>query len=97
MITVWKYTWPLPKDSAVFRMPGNAEILTSREQGDSLCIWARVESGALERDRHFALCGTGHKAPADGEYIGTAMLDGGSLVLPVFELPNPNTRQDRVM
>lgn len=84
-------------------MPRNAEILCVREQrvppdaravsqrpDEQLCIWARVTVNELNEiePRKFMLCGTGHFAPPlDHRYIGTAMLQGGSLVLHVFEVP----------
>lgn len=88
---VFKYEWPLRServDCAVFYMPRDAEILCAREQGDKLCIWARVVIGRDMEQRTFILCGTGHDAPdLEHKYIGTGLLFGGTLVLHVFESP----------
>jgi hypothetical protein len=83
---VWKYTWPLPDERASFSMPRDAEILCCHAQGDALCLWACVVEGRAPEQRNFILCGTGHEAPAlDYRYVGTALLQGGALVLHVFE------------
>lgn len=86
MKTIFKYT--LSPDGSPIEMPIDAEILTAREQGESICIWARVETTEVQREKHtFKVFGTGHEMPNDQNlhYIGTAMLQGGGLVMHVFE------------
>jgi hypothetical protein len=89
-LTIWKYPWPTvncgPGLEAGLNMPEGAEILTAREQGDDICIWARVDPYRAIVKRHFVLCGTGHPTPGpEATYVGTGLLYGGRLVLHVFE------------
>ena len=83
---VWKF--PLDELNAdgevAVSMPIGSEILTAREQGETLCVWARVDPDEKRTvKRRFVVCGTGHPAPFT-DYVGTGMLFGGSLVLHVF-------------
>lgn len=88
-LTVWKFPLDLSKLTAngelpPIHMPIGAEILTAREQGETICVWARVnpkETRVVKR--MFAVCGTGHDAPFT-DYVGTGLLFGGTLVLHVF-------------
>lgn len=93
-MTVWKFPIALPHITLVnvVEMPAGAEILCAREQGDSFCIWARVDPGANVEPVEIAIVGTGHPAPDDGKYIGTALFFNGSLVLHAFVAP---TRRDK--
>lgn len=87
--TVWKYEIDFddlnPNAEIAVAMPMGAEILTAREQGrDKVCVWARVNPDEVRIvKRMFSICGTGHPAPFS-DYVGTAMLFGGTLVLHVF-------------
>ena len=86
MKTIYKY--PLSPDGTPVAMPIGAEVLTAREQGDNICVWARVDKGQeMVEHRTFQVFGTGHDMPEDPNlhYVGTAMLHGGSLVMHVFE------------
>lgn len=86
MKTIFKYT--LSPDDAPVEMPVGAEVLTAREQGENICVWARVETTETLKDkRTFKVFGTGHEIPDDPNfhYVGTAMLQGGGLVMHVFE------------
>lgn len=83
---VWKFS--LDEINAdgevVVSMPLGAEVLTAREQADTLCVWARVDPDEKRVvKRRFTVCGTGHPAPFT-DYLGTGMLFGGTLVLHVF-------------
>lgn len=89
---VWKFQIPLAQLNAdaevAIAMPMDSEVLTAREQGDTLCVWARVDPDETRKvKRMFAVCGTGHPAPFT-DYVGTGMLFGGSLVLHVFVVPD---------
>ncbi|MBY9045601.1 DUF7352 domain-containing protein, partial [Pseudomonas fluorescens] len=66
-------------------VPEGAEMLTAREQHGQICIWFKCDPGALKVKRRIALVGTGYPAPDDARYLGSAHLDGGHLVLHVFE------------
>lgn len=69
-------------------MQVGAEILTAREQGDQICLWARVDMSQERSEmRAFHVFNTGCEMPNDLDlkYVGTAMFQGGSLVMHVFE------------
>lgn len=66
--------------------PKGAEFLCAREQGNEICVWFLCEPNAPREKRMIAVVGTGHPAPDDGSYLGTASLDGGSLIFHVFEV-----------
>lgn len=84
MRTVWKFT--LAVDS-VLDMPEGAEVLTVREQGDAVCLWALVDPSKPFEARRFVMVGTGHELPQDdATFVGMAHLDKGLLVVHVFEL-----------
>lgn len=82
--TIWKFL--IDPVSLEGRLPAGAKILTAREQGEQICVWAEVDPAAPMMTRRFAVYGTGHEMPDNpGAYIGTAMLHGGSLVFHVYE------------
>lgn len=83
--TIWKAT--LKEPSGILDLPEGAEILCAHEQFEEICLWFRCSPQAPKRSRAFAVVGTGHPAPEDGEYIGTAFLQGGGLVFHVFVWP----------
>jgi len=85
--TIWKFV--LNPNDLKLRIPAGAKILTAREQGDAVCIWAEVNPTAEPEERMFEVFGTGHDMPfepsVERTYIGTAMLNGGALVFHVYE------------
>lgn len=90
MKTVYKYKLLDPAIGAVDRgllhmHPG--PILKVDSQNDNVCIWALVDTKKPAVPRQFILVGTGFEVPSGVEYIGTAQLYGGALVLHVFEEP----------
>jgi hypothetical protein len=85
--TIWKATLKAV-DVQEIEVPAGAELLCAREQHDLICVWFRCDPSAPKSKRKIALVGTGHPAPADGRYLGTASLHGGSLMFHVFAWPN---------
>jgi hypothetical protein len=91
-LSVWKFVWPtnMP-DVADIEMPLGAEVLHVSPQmvdfSERLVMWARVDTEAVKVRYRFALCGTGHAAPAD-HHVGTALMHGGNFVLHVFQRGN---------
>lgn len=86
MKTIHKFV--LRTNEQPVEMPVGAEILTAREQGDNICVWAMVDAQQTMREkRALRVFGTGHELPDDPnlKYVGTAMLQGGALVKHVFE------------
>lgn len=85
MKTIWKFTL---QPECELEMPKGAELLSVREQGEDICLWALVDPTADKEVRRFRGFGTGHDVPDQPmKFIGTAHLHGGSLVFHVFELP----------
>ena len=86
--TIWKFMPQLDEDNAAIatvEMPIGARVLTAREQGNELCLWAEVDPSAATEMRSFQVFGTGHEMPdVIGAYVGTAMLYSGKLVLHVY-------------
>lgn len=84
MNTIWKFTLT---PHGFVEMPAGAKVLTTAAQGDDICIWAEVDSGAEKETRHFEVYGTGHEMKQDmgidRRYVGTAFL--GPLVFHVYE------------
>lgn len=84
-LEIWKF--PLPViDMPVIDMPAGAKVLTVAMQRDTLCVWATVDPNRSQENRWFCVRGTGHTMTgAEGDYIGTVMLEQGALVFHVFE------------
>lgn len=84
-MTVWK-TVLKPTDVQEIMIPGGAEMLCAREQFEQICVWYRCDPKNALRRRVIAIVGTGNPAPdGDGRYLGSASLQGGSLIFHVFE------------
>lgn len=93
MKTVWKYTLGV-EEHQYLNMPCDAQVVHVGEQHGDLCIWALVDTEQPKEDRFFHVFGTGHPMTMDAtsrfagkeyQYLGTGMLQGGSLVLHVFK------------
>ncbi len=83
---IWKYTIPCA-DSAIVTMPSGARLLSVHTQHGAPQLWALCDPAAPITRRHLIIHGTGH--PAEDckhlPFIGTFMLDGGSLVFHLFD------------
>lgn len=84
--TIWKAALQ-PLGVQTVAVPVGAEILCAREQHEHVCIWFRCDPGKSIEHRVIAMVGTGHAAPPpeQAKYLGTASLQGGVLILHVFE------------
>jgi len=86
MDTIHKYI--IDPSKPEINMPALAEILTAAFQGESLCLWARVNTNNQLRTRSFYAFGTGHEIPRQigfkFMYTGTGFMHNG-LVFHVFE------------
>src|SRR6478735_269049 len=80
-------------------MPRGAEILSVREQGESICVWYRFEpevtdqhapisSTVYTEHRWIVIAGTGHECPpaSKSKFLGTCMSLAGRFVWHIFEL-----------
>ena len=87
MQAIWKFELPT-YDRVTITMPAGAEVLHVGAQGDTICLWARVDLDVEQEQRHFDTICTGHEYEDLPEfYLGTVLLLNGRLVLHVFELP----------
>ena len=84
MKTVWKFRL---EPEILIDMPTGAELLSVHGIGHDIFVWALVDPDALTEERRFLVFGTGHAIHDDMSmrFVGTAILDGGSLVFHVFE------------
>jgi hypothetical protein len=70
-------------------LPRGAQVVGVREQRETVCVWMLIDPDAAVERRHFVCVGTGHTIPkifAEGEPIGMALLEGGSIVVHVLEV-----------
>ena len=90
MKTIWKFVLS-PQGLQTIEMPAGAKLLYVREQNNDICIWAEVDRYSWKEDRTFEVFGTGHErydadsVEAERTYLGSAHLQGGALVLHVYE------------
>lgn len=84
MFTVWKAILK-PADVQEIEVPEDAELLTAREQFNKICVWYKCDPDNPMTKRRIAIVGTGQAAPEGARYVGTGFLEGGHLVLHVFE------------
>ena len=89
--SIWKFPMASP-EQRIIEMPKGAEILTIQVQNKIPCIWALVNPENEKEKRFFEIFGTGHDMPVDmgieRKYINTFQLNGGALVLHLFERIN---------
>lgn len=84
---VWKFEVPagiVHTDRGV-PMPVGAHIIDVAAQGTKVYVWAIVAPDAPQGHRRLGYFGTGAPIPAGWEHVGTAHLQGVSLVFHVFE------------
>lgn len=91
MITkIYKYPIETTGEQEVM-MPSHAHILFVQVQGNTPCLWARVDPDAQLVVRRILVFGTGHPIEGHPDYIGTYQL--GSLVFHVYE-GEPRSNED---
>jgi hypothetical protein len=88
MQTIWKF--PVrATDAQTVSMPEGAEILTAQFQGETLCLWAMVDSEKPKQERVIEIFGTGNPVWVDmgvqRKFIATAQMPTMPLVWHVFE------------
>lgn len=81
--TIWKIALS-PIDKQEVQIPDGAQLLCAREQHDTICIWFACDPRAPTVPRRIAIVGTGHPAPLQGQYLGTAHMLGGRAVFHIF-------------
>ncbi len=88
MFTIWKAALK-PTEVQEIEVPEHAELLTARDQHGKLCVWFKCNPDNPTTKRRIAIVGTGAAAPEGARYVGTGFLEGGHLVLHVFERVSP--------
>ena len=62
-------------DEIVIQMPAPAIVLSVSELFGHLTVWARVDSGADDMERHLCIRGIGHPFKGnEGDFIGTVRM-----------------------
>ena len=85
MSRIWKYECPSQGEFSL-RMPEGAKVISVHAQNEKPCIWAIVDPEKPIENRRFCLHGTGHLVTLGvDQFIGTVMLEGGALVVHLFE------------
>lgn len=90
MKTIFKYRLdPATTERHLISMPVGATILVAQNQAEAVTIWAEVEPDGPTEEREFLVCMTGQPCPTlrrKKQFLGTVQLDGGALVLHIYEL-----------
>lgn len=85
----WKFSKPVGEltDVISFQMPTGADVLSTDNQNETLCIWAKVDVSRKSEKREFYVVGTGNPLPpvSRGDFIGTVQFMDGKFVVHVFE------------
>lgn len=85
-MTVWK-TALKPMNVQQVAIPRGAQILSAHMQDNMPTIWYLCDTDAPLEDREIAIVATGSAAPypAEAHFIGTVLINGGSIVAHIFE------------
>lgn len=67
-------------------MPMGSKVIMVKEQFDNICVWYQCDSLNKKEVRSFEIVGTGHECPRHGDYLGSAVLQGGNYVFHIFEV-----------
>ena len=91
--TIFKYALPV-REEFTLSLPMGARILTVQVQHGIPVLWAIVrDPSEAERERRFAMRGTGHRLDEEltvhDTYIATSHLHDGDLVFHLFERDPP--------
>jgi hypothetical protein len=90
--SVWKTILRIANVQDI-EVPKDAELLTARDQHEQICVWFKCNPANPTTKRRIAMVGTGHPVPEGARYVGTGFLDGGQLVVHVFECPTEQPSQ----
>ena len=94
MRTIHKYEIDI-QDTIIIRAPFVCRWLHFGVQHGTPTLWGEVDTETPERDHVLLLRGTGHRATRrEGPHIGTIMLQGGNLVLHLFETTEGQPRAE---
>lgn len=75
---VFKYEVPVDGEWHELRLPIPGRVVhVGCQRAAAVCFWAEVPSEGGTESSAFRVFGTGHEAPEDAEYVGTAQAPGG--------------------
>lgn len=89
MNKIFKYTLETT-DQQILKLPKGAKILSLQTQNNIPCIWAMIDTHAIETEEQHIIntYGTGHQLPLDMSnqvFLGTYQLMNGALTFHVFK------------
>ena len=85
---VFKYHVPVG-GGVTLPLPVGSKVVHVNQQHDDLFLWVRQPTDALmDIGRRFVCKMTGQRVDAAAEYLGTAHIQGGRIVVHVFEEPS---------
>ena len=89
--TIYKYVLNVD-DKQQVSIPLDAEILSVQMQGESLCMWALIDTENEPENRTFEIFGTGHsihwEMGVERKFISTFQIPSRGLVFHIFERLN---------
>lgn len=86
MKRILKFTFKKVQGFESHIMPWNAKIIKVAEQYGHVTLWAECDSNILATPREFFLAFTGGSIDSSAQvHVGTALLNGGELVVHVYE------------
>lgn len=80
---IWKQVL---EPETTFNPPIGTEFLHVAEQNGQVCLWFLCDPAQPTESRKVVCVGTGHETPANGEYLGSALLMHSTLVIHAFEV-----------
>ena len=83
MKTVWKFTIGITGEQ-LLNVPEAAQFIAARQRGETIDLWAEVDTEAPIVERRVRIHGTGHPQEPDFDYIGTTFDDSAGLVWHVY-------------
>ena len=72
----------------ILNIPANAKILTVQAVDNMPFVWVELDTDEPYIKRNLMVVGTGHSFPkhvTKHEYIGTFQVDGGEIIIHVYE------------
>lgn len=83
MKTIWKFQLNF---YATLLLPTGATFLHFAQQDEGVHAWFEVDPSSAAEERKFQIVGTGNKVPNNGDFLATALVDGGTLVWHLYEI-----------
>ena len=83
---VWKQSFQAIQGSVTTRFPKGAVLISAREQGNLVAVWALCDPANPVQESGIELVETGRERLFKGDFVGTAIFDDGAYVLHVFSV-----------